>query len=78
MAKVGRHVKTNKTPTGGAVKGMKTGEIRRTYLVNLDLANKIDGIAYWDRKSVKEVMSKAMQDFVDRWEKKNGEVKPVE
>jgi hypothetical protein len=34
-------------------------------------------IAYWDRKLIKEVINSALQEAVDRYEKKNGDINPI-
>jgi hypothetical protein len=56
-------------------KGTKPGERRKTYIVDSNLADKIDGIAYWDRSPIKEVVNNAFVDHVKKWEKKNGPLK---
>jgi hypothetical protein len=58
-----------------AEKGTKPGEMRKTYLVSKQLDDKINAIAYWDRKTVKEVVNDALSNYVAGYEKKNGEVK---
>ena len=57
-----------------AEKGTKPGDIRKTYIVTSDLVDKIDGIAYNDRITVKEVVNEALTSHVNKWEKKNGAV----
>lgn len=74
MAKIGRHIQPDKTPTKGSTKGAKEGEGRKTYLVKLDLANKIDHIAYIERKTVKDVMVEVMSNYVNAYEKENGTI----
>ena len=66
--------KDNKTAVS-AEKGTKPGEKRKTYIVQADLADKIDAIAYWDRVSIKDVVNDAFTDKVKTYEKKNGSVK---
>jgi hypothetical protein len=34
-------------------------------------------MAYWDRVLIKEVINKALQEAVDKHEKKSGEIKPI-
>ena len=53
----------------------KIGDIRKTFIVDASLTQKIIDIAYWDRLTVKDALKKAMQDYVDKYEKKNGPVK---
>ncbi len=39
--------------------------MRKTYLVNMDLAEQIESIAHWDRKSIKEIVNKAFDKFIN-------------
>ena len=56
--------------------GLKEGEERATVIVNSGAMEKLRNIAYWDRLSLKEVVSSAFEEYVKKYEKKNGEVKP--
>lgn len=78
LGKVGRPKRTDKNNEAApsAERGTKPGEARKTYLVNKQLADWIEDIAYWDRKTTKEVIGEAMAAYVLNWEKKNGKVKP--
>jgi hypothetical protein len=58
-----------------AEKGTKPGERRKTYIIASDIADKIDGIAYWDRAPIKGVVKDAFVDYIKKWEKKNGPLK---
>lgn len=69
-----REDKDNLTASS-AERGTKPGDMRKTYLVSIELAEKLDAIAYWDRKSVKESITEAMRNYIAAWEKKNGKVK---
>jgi len=60
-----------------AEKGTAPGYMRKSYVANIELSNKMDGIAYWDRKTIKEVVFEAMTNYILAWEKKNGPVKPL-
>ncbi len=53
----------------------KINEVRRTYIVNEDYANKINSIAYWDRVNIKNIINSALANYIDQYEKKNGLVK---
>ena len=74
MGRPPRTDKNNKTVPSGE-RGTKPGEKRKTYIVNTDLANKIDAIAYWERTNVKDVVNSAFISKVASYEKKNGSVK---
>ncbi|HMI79420.1 MAG TPA: hypothetical protein VK484_11545 [Ferruginibacter sp.] len=75
----GRPVRTDKDnkTVSSVEKGTKPGEKRKAYIVNSELAGKIDAIAYWDRVNIKDVVHEAFTDRVTKYEKKNGSVKPV-
>lgn len=77
LHKAGRKKRTDKdnATAPSAERGTKPGEMRKTYLVNMQSAEKIDSIAYWDRRSVKEVINEAMEAYIVAWEKRNGKVK---
>lgn len=76
---VGRPARKDKdnTQVPSIEKGTKPGEKRKTYIVNSDLADKVDAIAYWDRTRVKHVVNDAFTWIVNKWEKANGPVKKV-
>ena len=74
LGKVGRPKRTDKDNevAPSAEKGTKPGDMRKTYLVAKKLDDKITTIAYWDRKTVKEVINEALSGYIASWEKKNG------
>jgi DUF1680 family protein len=53
-------------------RGTLLGETRATFIVNIELLEKIKAIAYQDRKSYKAVLHRALADLVESYEKKNG------
>ena len=75
--KRGRPVTQTKEITKSSQEGTKEKETRATFIVNEDLLDKLKAIAYWDRKLIKEVVDTALQDAVDKYEKKNGDIKPI-
>jgi hypothetical protein len=52
------------------------GDIRRTYLVNKDLSEKIESISYWERSSIKDIVNEAFNMLITKYEKSKGEVEP--
>lgn len=74
---VGRPHRTDKDNKNApsVERGTKPGDRRKTYIVNSELAKKIDAIAYWDRISVKDVVNDAFSAKVSKYEKKNGTIK---
>lgn len=75
--KAGRpeRIDKNNKDASSVEKGTKPGERRKTYIVANNVADKIDGIAYWDRSPIKTVVNDAFVDYINKWEKKNGRVK---
>ncbi len=57
--------------------GTKENETRATFIVKEDLLEKLKAMAYWDRVMIKEVINTALQEAVDKYEKVNGDIKPV-
>ena len=74
---VGRPKRTDKdnTKVPGRERGTKPGETRKGYIVNIELADQIDAIAFWDHKKIKDAVQEAFTDYVVKWEKKNGPLK---
>ena len=56
-------------------KATNQSEVRKTYIVSQAVINKIEGIAFWDRLKIKEVVHQALTEYISNWEKKNGPVK---
>ena len=52
-------------------------ETRATFIINETLLEKLKAIAYWDRLLLKEIISSALSDTITKYEKKNGELKPI-
>jgi len=75
--KRGRPKTSTRDITKSSQEGTKEKETRATFIVNEDLLDKLKAIAYWDRKLIKEVVDTALQDAVDKYEKKNGDIKPI-
>lgn len=75
--KRGRPKTSTRVVTKSSQEGTKEKETRATFIVKEDLLDKLKAIAYWDRKLIKEVVNTALQDIVDKYEKKNGDIKPI-
>lgn len=75
--KRGRPKTSTKEITKSSQEGTKEKETRATFIVNEELLDKLKAIAYWDRKLIKEVVDTALQDAVSKYEKKNGDIKPI-
>ena len=75
--KRGRPVTQTKEITKSSQEGTKEKETRATFIVNEELLEKLKAIAYWDRVLIKDVVNTALQEIVAKYEKKNGDIKPI-
>lgn len=75
--KRGRPVTQTKEITKSSQEGTKENETRATFIVNEELLEKLKAIAYWDRVLIKDVVNTALQETVAKYEKKNGDIKPI-
>ena len=75
--KRGRPVTQTKEITKSSQEGTKEKETRATFIVNEELLDKLKAIAYWDRVLIKDVVNTALQETVAKYEKKNGDIKPI-
>jgi len=75
--KRGRPATSTREITKSSQEGTKEGETRATFIVKEELLEKLKAIAYWDRKLIKDVVASALEEAVNKYEKKNGEIKPI-
>ena len=75
--KRGRPVTQTKEITKSSQEGTKENETRATFIINEELLDKLKAIAYWDRVLIKDVVNTALQETIAKYEKKNGEIKPI-
>ena len=75
--KRGRPVTQTKEITKSSQEGTKENETRATFIINEELLDKLKAIAYWDRVLIKDVVNTALQEAVVKYEKKNGDIKPI-
>lgn len=73
--KVGRPRTNFKEVTKSSEENTKEGETRATFIINKDLLEKLKGLSYWDRVTIKQVVHTALEEYLSRYEKKNGEIK---
>ena len=72
----GRPTTSTREITKSSQEGTKENETRATFIVSELILEKLKAVAYWDRIRIKDVIDRALQDYVDRYEKDNGEIKP--
>jgi len=77
-AKQGRPKTSTREITKSSQEGTKENETRATFIVNEELLEKLKAIAYWDRELIKDVVNTALKDFVAKYEKTKGEIKPIQ
>lgn len=75
--KRGRPKTSTREITKSSQEGTKEKETRATFIVNEELLEKLKAVAYWERKLIKEVVDTALQDAIDKYEKKSGDIKPI-
>ena len=66
---------TKNSSKEGSRKGCLPGETRAAFIVKEDLLEKLKAVAYWERTMIKEVIASALQEYVERYEKKKGTIK---
>ena len=64
-------------PKDTTEEGTLDGEKRATFIVKEDQLEKLKAVAYWERSKIKDVMSAALEKYLEAYEKKNGPVKKV-
>jgi hypothetical protein len=52
-------------------------EVRATFIVNKQTLEKLKAIAYWERTQIKNQIAEALDNYLEAYETKNGEVKPI-
>jgi ribosomal protein S25 len=75
--KRGRPVTQTKEVTKSSQEGTKENETRATFIINEELLEKLKAIAYWDRVLIKDVINTSLAETVAKYEKKNGNIKPI-
>lgn len=76
-AKRGRPKTSTKEVTKTSQEGTKESETRATFIVREDLLETCKAIAYWDRVLIKDVIGSALQEYVEKYERETGKIKPV-
>jgi hypothetical protein len=61
----------------GTQKGTKPGEERATIILKQETIATLKAIAYWERRLVKDIYDEALAAYIEKYEKKAGQVKPI-
>ena len=75
--KAGRPKTSTREVVKSSQEGTKPNETRATFIVNEELLDKLKAMAYWDRALIKDVINSALQQAVDKYENKNGQIQPI-
>lgn len=76
IRKVGRP-KVKPDPATPAEAGCKIGEMRVTTILDKTLMEQVRRLAYWDRRNVKTIISMALEQYVESYEKKHGKLQAI-
>jgi len=74
--KVGRPRTKTREITKSSQEGVEENYTRATFIVNEESLEKIKSIAYWERRTIKDVVEEALEGWLATYIKKNGEPKP--
>jgi hypothetical protein len=76
-ARRGRPVTQTKEISKASQEGTLEGETRATFIVKEDTVEKLKAVAYWDRIRIKDVINSALEEYLTKYERKSGEIKPI-
>lgn len=77
VKKVGRPKTSTREITKSSQEGTKENETRATFIVKEDILDKLKAVSYWERSLIKDVVNTALGSYLETYEKKNGDIKPV-
>lgn len=66
----------SRTRGRGRPKTNMTG-VRATFIVEADVLDKVKALAYWERKQIKDILDEALNEYLRKYEKKNGTIEPL-
>lgn len=75
--KVGRPKTSTRVVTKSSQEGTKENETRATFIVKEDILDKLKAVSYWERSLIKDVVNTALGSYLEAYEKKNGDIKPI-
>lgn len=74
--KQGRPKTSTREITKSSQENTREGETRATFIMSMEQVEKIKAVAYYERKKIKNIIERAIQDYLGAWEKANGKLKP--
>ncbi len=57
-------------------KGLKPGETRTTFIVDVDTLERFKLVAYWERTTIKDLLNECMEAAISSYTKTHGPLKP--
>ena len=75
--KLGRPVTQIKEVIKSSQQGTKEKETRATFIVNENTLDRVKSVAYWDRLKIKDVLHTALEEYLSKYEKTKGSIKPL-
>ena len=57
--------------------GLQEGLTRATFILSEDVLEKLKALAYWERLKIKEAHEEAINEYLAKYEKKHGKIKPI-
>lgn len=71
------NIPTRKTPPKRKTTLADLGQERATFIVDIELHDKIRAIAFWERLKIREIIEEVMSNYVTSYEETKGKVKAV-
>lgn len=65
------------TEKKAAAEGCYEGETRYTTILAEETLEKLRRLSYWDRRSIKSIISIALEKHINEYQKNNGNLKPI-
>jgi hypothetical protein len=75
--KRGRPKTSTRVITKSSQEGLKENYTRATFIVHEEVLDKLKAIAYWDRELIKDVVNRSLQETIQKYERRNGDIKPI-
>lgn len=57
--------------------GLPEGETRASIILRDDILEKFKALCYWERRSQKSLLNEILKSYIDKHEKKSGEIEPI-
>jgi hypothetical protein len=73
--KGGRPKTSHKKDEKASERGCKEGDERFTVIFKKALMEKVKDLAYWERSQIKDIVNSALDEYLSKYEKKNGPIK---